>query len=121
MRLTVSALRLLAVLIAGLAAAPVVAAPVVRGPQTGTLIIAGGGKLGPEIVGRFIKLAGGPAASIVVIPTAGEDGTYGPDCTGLKMFRDLGAKNLTVLHTKDRQEADSEAFIAPLRSAKAVW
>jgi cyanophycinase len=97
------------------------AAPVVKGPEHGTLIIAGGGKLGPEILGRFIKLAGGPSAEIVVIPTAGGAATYGPDCDCLKIFRELGATNLTVLHTTDRKVADSEAFTAPLRRAKAVW
>jgi cyanophycinase len=97
------------------------AAPVVQGPEKGTLIIAGGGKLGPEIVGRFITLAGGPGANIVVIPTAGEDATYGPDCECLKMFEALGATHLTVLHTKDRREADSEGFVSPLKSATAVW
>jgi cyanophycinase len=97
------------------------AAPVVKGPEHGTLIIAGGGKLGPEILGRFIKLAGGPSAEIVVIPTAGGEKAYGPDCTCLKIFRELGAANLTVLHTLDRKEADSDAFVAPLKRAKAVW
>jgi len=101
--------------------APTWAAPVVEGPQKGTLIIAGGGKLGPEIVGRFIALAGGPSANIVVIPTAGEEAIYGPDCDCLKMFRALGATRLTVLHTKDRQEADSDAFVSPLKAATAVW
>ncbi len=47
------------------------AAPVVKGPEMGTLINAGGGSLGPEVLGRFINLAGGPSAEIVVIPTAG--------------------------------------------------
>jgi cyanophycinase len=104
-------------------AAPVAAwaAPVVKGPERGTLIIAGGGKLGPEILGRFIKLAGGPGAEIVVIPTASGEAKYGPDCDCLKVFRELGATNLTVLHTTERKEADSEAFTAPLRRAKAVW
>jgi cyanophycinase len=97
------------------------AAPQVRGPEHGTLIIAGGGKLGPEIVGRFISLAGGPSAPIVVIPTAGGEAKYGPDCPCLKMFRELGASNLTVLHTTDRKEADSEAFTSALRRAKGVW
>ena len=97
------------------------AASVVEGPEKGTLIIAGGGKLGPEIVGRFIALAGGPSANIVVIPTAGEEAIYGPDCDCLKMFRALGATRLTVLHTKDRQEADSDAFVSPLKAATAVW
>jgi cyanophycinase len=97
------------------------AAPDVRGPETGTLIIAGGGKLGPEIVGRFIALAGGVKAKIVVIPTAGEDAAYGPDCACLKMFRDLGATDLTVLHTRDKAQADTPAFAAPLKDATAVW
>jgi cyanophycinase len=111
-----------AALLAFIATAPATqAAPVVQGPEKGTLIIAGGGKLGPEIVGRFITLAGGPKAQIVVIPTAGEDGSYGPDCECLKMFRALGATHLTVLHTKDRQEADSAAFVSPLKTATAVW
>ncbi len=97
------------------------AAPVVKGPEHGTLIIAGGGKLGPEILGRFITLAGGPSAEIVVIPTAGGEAKYGPDCECLKIFKELGATNLTVLHTTDRKVADSEAFVAPLKRAKAVW
>src|SRR5687768_14739706 len=70
------------------------AGPVVRGPDKGTLIIAGGGKLGPEIVGRFITLAGGAGARIVVIPTAAEE-DFGQDCPCLGMFRALGATSLT--------------------------
>ncbi|HZZ31715.1 MAG TPA: cyanophycinase [Phenylobacterium sp.] len=97
------------------------AAPVVKGPEHGTLIIAGGGKLGPEVLGRFIELAGGKDAEIVVIPTAGGAAKYGPDCDCLKIFKALGANNLTVLHTSDRKVADSEAFVAPLKRAKAVW
>jgi cyanophycinase len=97
------------------------AAPVVQGPEKGTLIIAGGGKLGPEIVGRFIRLAGGPAANIVVIPTAGDPEVYGPDCECLAMFKALGATHLTVLHTRDPEVADTEAFAAPLKAATAVW
>jgi cyanophycinase len=97
------------------------AAPTVQGPQNGTLIIAGGGQLGPEIVGRFITLAGGPSAEIVVIPTASGDPSYGPDCECLKLFKAFGATHLTLLHTSDRVLADSTAFTAPLRRAKAVW
>jgi cyanophycinase len=103
------------------AAAGAYAAPVVKGPEHGTLIIAGGGKLGPEILGRFIERAGGKDAEIVVIPTAGGAAKYGPGCDCLKIFKALGATNLTVLHTNDRKVADSEAFVAPLKRAKAVW
>lgn len=102
-------------------ALPAQAAPVVRGPERGTLIVAGGGKLGSEIVGRFIQLAGGRSAKIVVIPTAGDDADYGPDCDCLKMFRELGATSLTVLHTRDHAKADTDAFAAPLKGATGVW
>jgi len=121
MRFILPALRLIAATLLLSFAPAAQAAPAVRGPDAGTLIIAGGGKLGPEIVGRFIALAGGPNASIVVIPTAGEADAYGPDCDCLAMFKALGATHLTVLHTKDRQTADSATFVAPLTTASAVW
>jgi cyanophycinase len=121
MRFRSMGVALAAVLSLGSASAGAQAAPAVQGPDKGTLIIAGGGNLGPEVLGRFIALAGGPGAEIVVIPTAGGDGRYGPDCECLKIFKALGATHLTVLHTIDRKEADSEAFTAPLRRAKAVW
>ena len=112
------AIGAIALLFTGLVAE---AAPVVKGPEKGTLIIAGGGILGPEVLGRFIKLAGGPSAEIVVIPTAGGDANYGTNCTCLKIFKELGATNLTVLHTANRTEADSDAFVAPLKRANGVW
>ena len=33
----------------------------------------------------------------------------------------FGVKNVTVLHTRDRAEADTEEFVAPLKKAKGVW
>ncbi|MGL4421391.1 MAG: cyanophycinase, partial [Gemmataceae bacterium] len=39
----------------------------------GSLVIVGGGGAGPEIWKRFIELAGGPEARIVMIPTSAED------------------------------------------------
>ena len=95
--------------------------PVVRGPAQGTLVIVGGGKVVPAIWARFFQLAGGKDAPVVVIPTAGGDATYSPDWEGLKPLKDFGATHLTVLHTTDRRVADSEAFVRPLLTAKAVW
>ena len=46
------------------------------GPARGTLLIAGGGDTSGAIFERFIELAGGPAAIIVVIPTAGGAESY---------------------------------------------
>lgn len=48
----------------------------VVGPEHGALVVVGGGALGPEIYARFLALAGGADAPIVVIPTAGGDSVY---------------------------------------------
>lgn len=91
------------------------------GPDKGTLVIVGGNMQDPAIVSRFIDLAGGPDAPIVVIPTAGEDDEYDAYWNGLRQWRDRGARNLTVLHTRDRTVADSEAFVKPIREARGVF
>ena len=91
------------------------------GPARGSLVIVGGGMRDPAIIERFIELAGGPHAPIVVIPTAGGGDTYDQYYPGLGGFREAGATDLTVLHTTDRERANSEAFVEPLRSARGVW
>ncbi|MDH5589806.1 MAG: cyanophycinase [Gemmatimonadota bacterium] len=95
-------------------------APVV-GPESGALVVVGGAMRSPEIYGRFIQLAGGPDAHIVVIPTAGGEEEYDDFYQGLNAWRAQGARNLTVLHTTDRAVADSEDFVAPLKTAAAVF
>jgi len=97
------------------------AEPVVKGPKRGALVIVGGGKVGTDILSRMFDLAGGNDAPLVVIPTANGQDEYPADWPGLKMFKDFGATNITLLHTKDRKLADSEAFVRPLTAAKLVW
>ena len=99
----------------------VAARPAVKGPERGALVIVGGGKVGSEILGRLFALAGGKDAPLVVIPTAGAQDEYPADWSGIKMFKDFGVTNITVLHTKDRAVADSEAFVRPITTARAVW
>jgi cyanophycinase len=91
------------------------------GPSKGSLVIVGGGKVGPKIIERFVALAGGPDASFVVFPTAGEDNQINPDETKKKFSERFGVKNVTVLHTRDRAIADSADFVTPLQSASGVW
>ncbi len=91
------------------------------GPENGSLVIVGGGMTDPAILERFIQLAGGPQANIVVIPTAGGEESYDEFYSGLRGFHNLGAFNLTVLHTNDRAEADSEEFTRPIAEAGGVW
>ena len=91
------------------------------GPARGALVIVGGAMQDPAIVERFVQLAGGREAPIVVIPTAGGGETYDQYYPGLRVFRDAGASDVTVLHTTDRDVADDPAFSAPLRRARGVW
>jgi cyanophycinase len=91
------------------------------GPAHGSLVIVGGGQLDPAILARFLELAGGVDAPIVVIPTAGGAEAYDQYWDGLRGLRAAGATNLTVLHTTDRAVANSDAFVEPIRSARGVW
>ncbi len=91
------------------------------GPANGSLVIVGGALQDPAILERFLELAGGNQAEIVVIPTAGGGADYDSYYPGLGAFRDVGAENLTVLHTYDPEVADTEEFVAPLKTARGVW
>jgi cyanophycinase len=86
----------------------------------GSLLIVGGGGAGPEIWKTFIELAGGPNSTIVVVSTANED-PVPADPGEAKALRAYGAKKVKILHTRDRQESDSEKFTAILKEAKGVW
>ena len=99
---------------------PSVAGPKV-GPPNGSVVVVGGGSVGAEIVQRFIQLAGGPDALIIDVPTAGGDTTYPANWRGANFLKSAGARNVVVLHTKDRKVADSDAFAAPLAKAGGVW
>jgi cyanophycinase len=89
------------------------------GPKKGSLVIVGGGRIPQSIRDKFIALAGGPGAHFVYIPTAAEDGALKP--YGDESPKLFGLKNVTVLHTRDRNEANTEKFVAPLRKASGVW
>jgi len=91
-----------------------------HGPEHGSLIIIGGGGSTPEIWAKFLELAGGKEkANIVVITAAGGDTINYRSAESIK--KQLGIKNVTVLHTKNLAEANSEKFVAPLKKATGVW
>jgi cyanophycinase len=91
------------------------------GPRRGTILAAGGGDLGEDIYTRFLSLAGGPGASIVLIPTAGAEGGSHDAWTALEALRDAGARRIEVVHTRNRKIAEMDAFAGPLRDADGVW
>lgn len=99
--------------------------PPTVGPVRGTVILASAQT--PLILARFIELAGGPGAPIVLVPTAALNKPSGPQIglpptnppeTALKA---QGAKNVAVVHTFDRAVADSDTFVEPIMRAAGVW
>ncbi len=91
------------------------------GPEKGTLVIVGGGKVGPEITDKFIELAGGKDAKIVVIPTAAGRKKYDESNNSYQLFQKAGATNITLLHTDDPEEASDKEFTKPLEDADGIW
>lgn len=90
------------------------------GPVNGTLLIVGGNMRDTSIINRFISLAGGYDAPIVVIPTASGEKEIDNDAAS-SIFTRAGARNVTVLHTYDPAVANTDSFAEPLRNAKGVW
>ncbi len=99
------------------------------GPANGTLVIIGGGATGGTgIMEKFINLAGGADAKLVIVPTA--NGNRSPDGQIIVYKEEeivaawkkrLRLKNVRMLHTHDPKVADTEEFVRPLREATGVW
>lgn len=100
---------------------PVIVSAEDLGPANGALVIVGGGGMGKAIINEFIDRAGGREVPFVVIPTANVGEEWGEKYVARSFLTKAGAKDVTVVHTRDRAIADSEEFVAPIRRAKAVW
>lgn len=87
----------------------------------GHLIIHGGGALTADVIDRFVALGGGAKGHLVYVPTSleGDQSTAPESVPGYLRPHAFGA--VTVLHTRDPRVADSDAFIAPLGTATAIW
>lgn len=100
------------------------AAEVTSGPDTGTLVIVGGGDRDNAMFRHFVTIAGGKNAKLVIIPTAASSKTdY--DYAGHRSSRyardELCMPNVTVVHSHARGTADTAAFVKPIREADALW
>lgn len=92
--------------------------------KTGSLFIAGGG-ISEKLEADFVELAGGKNAKIVVIPTASEradlpEEEY-PLVRFLKPSQEQEPLSMKRLHTRNRTEADTEAFATILDDATGAW
>jgi cyanophycinase len=91
------------------------------GPPRGALLLAGGGTQSPSVFQSFIALAGGPDALIIDIPTAGLDTSYGQHSRNARILRLAGARQVVVLHTFNRDSANSDSVRALFARAGGVW
>lgn len=87
-------------------------------PARGHLLIVGGGRQPPELVARFMELAGGPGARIAVVPMAsGEAEEAGREKA--EDLRALGAQAFVLNLTRAQAQGDSAARL--LEGATGVW
>jgi cyanophycinase len=97
------------------------------GPSKGTLFIGGGNVKDPALWDKFIELAGGKNAKLVIVPTAGGNRTADgkvvdyKEETVIASWLKRGMTHVKMLHTADPKVADTEAFVKDLREADAVW
>jgi len=87
--------------------------------SSGSLVIVGGGAMPQDVVDRFIALAGGEQASIVVLPTATPR-----DQTDLRVpgfLRQAKIRRVTVLDKRGKSEVESAEFREVLEEATGIW
>jgi cyanophycinase len=118
MRSTVAAALLLAAAAACAPAGGPAAAPGVEGVR-GHLLIVGGGRQPPELVTRFVELAGGPGhARIAVLPMASEEA----EASGREKadeLRGLGADAFVLNLSREQAMTDSATRL--LDGATGIW
>lgn len=89
--------------------------------SSGSLLIVGGGEMPADVTGKFVELAGGPDASIVVLPIAGEGALPDDETRDTRVWTRVGAKNVKSLRARERAEVESPEFAAAIENATAVW
>jgi len=92
-------------------------APAAARQAAGTLLIVGGGPAPAEIPRRFVELAGGAGARIVVFPMASADSGTGPE--KVAELRALGADAVSVALTRDAALREESARL--LDGATGIW
>ncbi len=87
----------------------------------GALVLCGGGKTPEAAIKRFVELAGGENAHLVIIPTADDRADKIPAEQIAAAWKDHKVASVVVLHTRSKETANDPAFCAPLRKATGVW
>lgn len=93
--------------------------PIVR---NGHLLIVGGGGLPAGLMDRFVELAGGVDNAKLVYAPCEEDDQVAEKQSTVEMWKRMGVKNASFIHTKDRNKAnEDDSFLEPLLEATGIW
>lgn len=97
--------------------------PTRHGPVNGSLLIIGGNVGSTTAIwNKFTELAGGKEKAIIVVITAAAGDSAAFDTQDIATIKkETGIQNVTLLHTNNLREANSDAFIAPLKKATGVY
>ena len=106
----------LVLVLAGCATSPT-AAPAKAPAPKGSLVIVGGGPIPDEILDRFVALAGGRGARIVIFPMASSSADAGVELAG--DFRQRGAEAERIVLT--HEQADTEDAARRVEQATGIW
>jgi len=87
----------------------------------GALVIVGGGGLPDDVRDRFLELAGGANAHLVIIPTANIKADQFHALKSYTFWRSQKVHSVVFLHARKREEANDPAFVRPLTEATGVW
>jgi cyanophycinase len=87
----------------------------------GALVICGGGGIPESIRDRFLELAGGARARIVIIPTAHQLADSPNAEAVLDPWKEKGVASVQLFHTRSRDAANDAEFVRPLSEATGVW
>ena len=86
----------------------------------GSLVIVGGGSMPDDVVARFVELAGGETAHIVVLPTAvSREESAKESVPGF--LRKSKVAGITMLPQRGASEVATEEFRSALKSATGIW
>jgi len=85
----------------------------------GHVMMVGGGRVGEAILTRFLDLAGGKDAPIVVVPTAA--GRSAARSGFERVLRRHGATNVRVFHVDHPSEVADHEDLPFLQKARGVW
>src|SRR5262245_5980300 len=80
----------------------------------GRLVIVGGGSIPESVPRHALELAGGPEATVLVVPQASAQPDAGK--SSVEMWRGAGASKVSILDL-----ADPAAALASVRDAKLIW